>query len=563
MRNVVRFAALLFLYLHAATAFAQAVGRIIAASGDVTVIRANAPRPGPVGTALQVGDLVRTGAQSNAQLWFADASVVAMRHGSEFRIDQFAFRDDPANDRAFYSLVKGGLRTVAGAIGLTDQRGYRLATPHASIGRRGTQFAVVACQNDCAETGGALAANGTYGGIFEGRIGVVNNAGEVQFGVGEFFFVADLNTIPRPLVGPPTFLADRLTGLGRATARASTDPVTVPPASAPVTASAAQVATPAPSPPPPPPPPPPPAPAPVTVFSTPQDVTPSGSPTVISGVGPTTPSTPGTGVSGFVGAWSAGGPGTPFILEPGGGAAFSPPISASVSGSGASQTLVNVSGTSAQNQAGVVHLPGESGNESFFGTVGSLGVDMVGFQSIGNVHWGRWINGALTNSEPGFGTFTETPATGMHYMYGEATSETVIAAKTGSITYSDIGGTTPTDNHGNQATSYSFGPINVNFTTRSGSVSAVSLVGGGSSYSFANLPFQIQLRPGQGAAFATEFPNAGSCSGSCGGQPGSASITYSGIFFGATGNLLGASFHLGNASQIFAAARLFKCPTCP
>ena len=42
----------------APAALAQAVGRIIASSGDVTVVRANAPQPGPVGTALQVGDLV-------------------------------------------------------------------------------------------------------------------------------------------------------------------------------------------------------------------------------------------------------------------------------------------------------------------------------------------------------------------------------------------------------------------------------------------------------------------------------------------------------------------------
>ncbi len=194
MRNLIRFAVLVFFAVQMPGAFAQAVGRIIASSGDVTVVRANAPQPGPVGTALQVGDLVRTGVQANAQLWLADASVVALRHGSEFRIDQFTFRDNPVNDRAFYSLLKGGLRTVAGVIGSVNRSSYQLATPHANMGRRGTQFAIVACQNDCAETSGTLAANGTYGGIFEGRIGVINNAGEAEFGVGEFFFVADLNS---------------------------------------------------------------------------------------------------------------------------------------------------------------------------------------------------------------------------------------------------------------------------------------------------------------------------------------------------------------------------------
>jgi len=554
MRNLIRFAVLVFLAAQMPSALAQAVGRIIASSGDVSVVRGSATQAGPVGTALQVGDLVRTGAQSNAQLWFADSSVVALRHASEFRIDQFSYRDNPANDRAFFSLVKGGLRTVAGSIGAVQHSGYLLATSHASVGRRGTQFVVVACQNDCAETGGALAANGTYGGIFEGRIGVINNAGEVQFGAGEFFFVADLNTIPKPLVGPPTFLADRLTGLGRG-ARASAEPASAASSSAPVAASTTEV----------------PPPPPVTAFSTTQNVTASGTPAVL-GVG--SPTTPGAGVTGFTGAWISGGPGTPFTADPGGGTAFSPPVSVTVSGSGASQTLTSLSATQAQAQAGVIHQPGHIEDPGVFtARVGSSGTDMIGFDPSGNVHWGRWIDGVTTDTDPVFGG-TETPRTGIHYMYGDATSETVIGAKTGSFTYADIGGTTPTDNNGGQASSFSFGPINVNFTTRAGNVSAVSLTGAGSTFNYSNLPFQIVLRPGQGAGFSSQMNNAGTCTGSCGGTPGGANIEFSGVFFGPSGNLLGTSWHVGtrwdigrsgpgSPSLMFTAVRLFKCPTCP
>jgi hypothetical protein len=548
MRNLIRFAVLVFLAAQIPGAFAQAVGRIIASSGDVSVVRASAPQPGPVGTALQVGDLVRTGAQSNAQLWFADSSVVALRHASEFLIDQYSYRDNPANDRAFFRLLKGGLRTVTGAIGAVDRRGYQLVTPHASVGRRGTQFAVVACQNDCLEAGGAIAANGTYGGIFEGRIGVVNNAGEVQFGVGEFFFVADLNSIPRPLVGPPSFLADRLTGLGRG-ARASAEPVSTASSSAPVAASTTTEVPP----------------PPVTTFSTTQDVTASGTPAVL-GVG--APAAPGPGVTAFTGAWMAGGPGTPFpTIDPGGGTAFAPPLVMTVAGSGASQTLASVTGTLAQVAAGVILLPGESLGP-ITAVVGSLGTDMVGFEPVGNIHWGRWVNGSITGEESGL-PVTETPTTGVHYIYGEATSETVIAAKTGSVTYSDIGGTTPTDNHGNQASSFSFGPINVNFTTRQGSVSAVTLSGAGSNFSFSNVPFAFQLRPGQGVGFAAEGSNVGTCTGACAGQPGGADIAFGGVFLGPTGNLLGTSWHLSPHTNstvnplMFTGVRLFKCPTCP
>jgi len=546
MRNLIRFAVLVFLAAQAPSALAQAVGRIIAASGEVSVVRGSATQAGPVGTALQVGDLVRTGAQSNAQLWLADASVVAMRHGSEFRIDQFVFRNDAANDRAFYSLVKGGLRTITGAIGMVNRSSYKLTTPHANMGRRGTQFAIVACQNDCAEAG-AVAANGTYGGIYEGRIGVINNAGEVEFGAGEFFFVADLDSIPRPLVGPPAFLADRLTGLGRG-ARASPEPASTASSTAPVAASTVE-ALPAP---------------PVTAFSTTQNVSASGVPAVI---GVRTPTTPGAGVAGFAGAWISGGPGTPFTtIDPGGAAAFAPPIVETVSGSGAGQTLASFSATAAQSAAGVILLPTESSGP-ITAAVGSLGTDMVGSDPVGNIHWGRWINGSNVTFDSVLGNVTETPRTGMHYIYGDATSETVIGAKTGSFAYSDVGGTTPTDSNGNQASSFSFGPINVNFTTRAGNVSAVSLSGAGSNFSYSNVPFVIQLRPGQGAGFAAGGNGLGTCTGACGGVPGSANIAFGGVFLGPTGNLLGTDWHLmpGNGGQaaMFTAVRLFKCPTCP
>jgi hypothetical protein len=239
-----------------------------------------------------------------------------------------------------------------------------------------------------------------------------------------------------------------------------------------------------------------------------------------------------------------------------------------VAGSGASQTLASVTGTNAQTQAGVILLPGESSGP-INAVVGSLGTDMVGFEPVGNVHWGRWVNGSITGEDTPGVPVTETPTTGVHYIYGEATSNTVIAAKTGSFAYSDIGGTTPTDNHGNQASSFSFGPINVNFTTRQGSVSAVTLSGAGSNFSFSNVPFAFQLRPGQGVGFAADASNFGTCTGACAGAPGGADIAFSGVFLGPTGNLLGTSWHLaphinpiGNP-LMFTGARLFKCPTCP
>jgi hypothetical protein len=151
----------------------------------------------------------------------------------------------------------------------------------------------------------------------------------------------------------------------------------------------------------------------------------------------------------------------------------------------------------------------------------------------------------------------------MHYMYGETTSATVIGAKTGTFTFNDAGGTTPTDNNGNLATASSFGAISVNFTSRTGTMSTASVTGGGSNYSFSNVPLDFFSRPGQGVVLAGDVGNRGSCTGSCGGSPGAARITVQGVFFGPTGNVLGNSIQLGTSNQIFSAVRIYKCPTCP
>ena len=59
----------------------------------------------------------------------------------------------PGSDssRAFFRLVKGGFRTVSGLIGKASQDDYRVNTPVATIGIRGTRYGVRICQGECAD----------------------------------------------------------------------------------------------------------------------------------------------------------------------------------------------------------------------------------------------------------------------------------------------------------------------------------------------------------------------------------------------------------------------------
>ena len=58
-------------------------------------------------------------------------------------------------DAATLSLVEGGLRVITGAVAKAEPEKYKLETPVALMGVRGTEFAVVLCDDGtvCQEEG--------------------------------------------------------------------------------------------------------------------------------------------------------------------------------------------------------------------------------------------------------------------------------------------------------------------------------------------------------------------------------------------------------------------------
>src|SRR3989449_10174545 len=172
-------------------ALAQA-GRFLLAVGDVVVARGQDEIRAATGTVVQSGDTIRVGPASNAQIRLTDESIVGLRPGALFRLDEFAYSGQAdGNERSLFTLLKGGFRTVTGAIGrLHSRERYAVRTPTATIGIRGTHYTVVHCDNDCGGADRGSIANGTYGGVTDGRIEVVNQTGEHEVAANTFFYVA-------------------------------------------------------------------------------------------------------------------------------------------------------------------------------------------------------------------------------------------------------------------------------------------------------------------------------------------------------------------------------------
>src|SRR5882762_4473514 len=192
---------------------AEPAGKVLTAGGDVLVLRGSQILRISGGSAIESGDQIHTGADGKALIVFTDSGLIWIRSNSDFVVDEYSYANGQGGrESAFFSLLKGGARSVTGLIGRRNRMSYRLRVSVATIGIRGTDFSVVMCQRDCRDSDGGLAAKGLYGEVLEGRIAVTpldDRLLEREFSAGEFFHLADERSSPAPLFLPPPFLRSR------------------------------------------------------------------------------------------------------------------------------------------------------------------------------------------------------------------------------------------------------------------------------------------------------------------------------------------------------------------
>jgi hypothetical protein len=116
---------------------AAAAARVDFTTPGVTVAgRDGRARPLAKGAELDNGDTVRTN-DGRVQLRFTDGSYVSLQPNTDFAISDYKY-EGKSDDRGFFGLVRGAMRTVTGAVGRVNRNAYRINTPTATIGVRGT-----------------------------------------------------------------------------------------------------------------------------------------------------------------------------------------------------------------------------------------------------------------------------------------------------------------------------------------------------------------------------------------------------------------------------------------
>lgn len=141
-------AALLFAFSLAASAAEQA-GSVLGVKGEVTARTADASRSLLKNDAVYVGETLTTGENSYVVIEFVDGAKASVRPNSELAIEHYSQAE--ADNGALISLVKGGLRAVTGAIAQKEPESYKVRTPVATLGVRGTEYYLRICEDDCAE----------------------------------------------------------------------------------------------------------------------------------------------------------------------------------------------------------------------------------------------------------------------------------------------------------------------------------------------------------------------------------------------------------------------------
>jgi len=106
------------------------------------IVGINQHRIAAVGSVVQQGDLVITGADGSVGITFRDNSLLSVGPDSVLSIDRFVF-DSTTHQGAFESSLKQGtLAVVSGKLAKQSPDAMTVKTPAAILGVRGTEFLV-------------------------------------------------------------------------------------------------------------------------------------------------------------------------------------------------------------------------------------------------------------------------------------------------------------------------------------------------------------------------------------------------------------------------------------
>lgn len=130
--------------LASASQASEVVGQVSLLIGAARVVHMNgSSEPLRRGAAILVGDRVETSANGHVHLRFIDNGSVSVRPDSVLEVQAYRYdADKPQSNEVRLRVEQGTTRAISGAATELDKSRFRLNTPIAAIGVRGTDFIV-------------------------------------------------------------------------------------------------------------------------------------------------------------------------------------------------------------------------------------------------------------------------------------------------------------------------------------------------------------------------------------------------------------------------------------
>jgi hypothetical protein len=162
MKSAALILVLIFSLFIAVAAFAEddSVGNVKTLSGKVSILRNNTTMSPEIGGKIFRNDVLMTGPDSSIGVVFKDDTLVSLGPDSRLVISKFLF--SPAENKLaiVIKMFKGTMVYLSGIIAKLAPGAVQIETPVASIGVRGTKFAVkVEGKDDPADQKAATASS--------------------------------------------------------------------------------------------------------------------------------------------------------------------------------------------------------------------------------------------------------------------------------------------------------------------------------------------------------------------------------------------------------------------
>lgn len=168
-------------------ALAEVAGRVTFVVGQVNAITANGEkRVVGKGELLNSGERLETG-NGRLQIRFTDGSLLSLQPNTVLGLDNYTFsRNKPQDGSLLFNFVRGGMRTISGAIGKVNRANYTVKTPAGTIGIRGTAYTATQ------EPNGRLLVT-----VNKGIVNIANEFGNRNIPTGQTFQM-ESNKAPEP-----------------------------------------------------------------------------------------------------------------------------------------------------------------------------------------------------------------------------------------------------------------------------------------------------------------------------------------------------------------------------